>query len=249
MDALLLARCLVVIIYCVIIACLIINHRTKTKKIKENINYYCNITAQQIGSTVDFVESKFRDILKEEIDRCKTLGIKIKITPNYDTGDIEQFAIETRKLSRRVECSANWIELVLAIAPQWRLALTHSVGHEIGHFADIKKGILFYFRKKVNKKFFYWTNEIRCDYNGVWYTARFTDANRDEIIDAVQIKANKYNKQNRKAKYFKHPQWDFRTKMLIKYPKITKETIREIADHAGCKDEKFIQKVIKKVLC
>lgn len=210
--------------------------------------YYYKKTARKLGISMSDVKKQFRKVVQEEIDRCSTLNTKIKIVPYHDVYARDELGMGIWAKFGVVLCTANWIELALTQNQQWRLALTQSVGHEIGHKEDIQKGILFSFRKKTDQKFFYWLREIRCDYKGVWYAMKFTDMSREKVIKAIRAKARKYNKHNDGKTFFKHPEWNFRIKMLNKYPELTEAAIREIAAKAGCKNEKYIQEIIKKTL-
>ena len=140
------------------------------------------------------------------------------------------------------------------------IAFMHSVGHEIGHWTDIKKGRDFSKRTKEEKEFFCWVREIRNDFEGINILERHCpNIRRSQIINAIECKANaqvinlkskkKKCKQNRrKNSYHDHPDWDFRLQ-VIKCGQFNQDVIRKIADKSGCTNTDFVLKVIRMYFC
>ena len=135
------------------------------------------------------------------------------------------------------------------------IAFMHSVGHELGHWSDIKRGPGFSDRPKEEKEFFLWVREIRNDFEGINILERHVpNVTRDQIINAIDCKANapviefkpiKKKKQNRRGNSYRdHPEWGLRLQML-KCGQFSKEIIRKIADEAECKNAEYIREVVK----
>lgn len=140
------------------------------------------------------------------------------------------------------------------------IAFIHSVGHELGHWTDIKKGSKFNKRPTEEKEFFLWVREIRNDFEGISILERYyPNITRNQIIDAIECKANapvidlkpkkKKEKQNRQSgSYRDHPEWDFRLQ-IIKCGQFSEEVIKKIADKAECTNADYVQEVVRMYFC
>lgn len=136
------------------------------------------------------------------------------------------------------------------------IAFMHSVGHELGHWTDIKNGAKFNKRPKEEKEFFLWVREIRNDFEGISILERCCpNISRNQIINAIECKANapvidlKPKKKKEKLtklgnSYRDHPEWDFRLQ-IIRSGHFNKDVIKQIADKANCKNTNYVQKIIK----
>ena len=142
----------------------------------------------------------------------------------------------------------------------FKVAFMHSVGHELGHWTDIKKDPHFSKRPKEEKEFFLWVREIRNDFEGIKILEKHNpNVTHNQIIHAIECKANapvidlKAKKSKEKQfgcrnSYRDHPEWGVRLQMLA-CGQFSKDIIERIADIAECRNMDYIREVVELYFC
>lgn len=135
----------------------------------------------------------------------------------------------------KIKFGPVWIYLI-AVSPRLsELAFVQSVGHEIGHRFDWKKGKGFYFRPAAERRLFYWLQEIKSDFWGVDFTIKnYEGVSRKTILNAVGKKAERYIKERKRKECMSHPSWELRCKLLKEHNCFDEEVVRKVAKAAGC---------------
>lgn len=211
-------------------------------------NYYYKKLSAKMKKTKKDIKAEFDTIIEQANRCCAEEKTSVSIMPYYevDTRDALGFGL-VPKLNT-ILYSSVWIELTLTKSAKWQIAFAQSVGHELGHKDDIPKDVMFLFRKSADRRFFYWVREIRNDLYGVEFARKYYSCTKDEIQEAVRMKANMYDKTTRKKNYHTHPAWCFRRYIIKKYSVLTEEAILCIADKAGCTNKRYIDKLTKAVM-
>ena len=171
--------------------------------------------------------------------------------------------IEKQKLN----CSSIGLVHLIAYRPVWLLhfgknpdvwkhAFIQTVGHELGHWFDVRKTpFLYWCRPKLSKELFCWVREVRNDF----WSLKFLKENwgddycKKQTLEIMTIKASIYdptilNNQHEvvaknKVKFRTHPSWSLRLDLLNEYDEFSSEVIDDIAASIGCKDENLIRKL------
>lgn len=196
------------------------------------------------------VKKHLKTTIETVKEHAKKIKGRISILPIYPIQEKNQLSAGScSPFLSIITYSPIWIVKVITEGKTWENAFLQTIGHEIGHFYDIKRGLAFYFLKKNNKKFYYWMREICCDYYGVAFVKKFyPPISREEILAAVTEKSKIYVSQNNNQKGIGHPSWDVRLKVLYEHTLIDQEVIKYIAKESNCNDEKYINNVVKKLL-
>lgn len=232
------------------------------------------IAAVAAGKTHKEIKEEFRKIEKETMAACKEYSKLYFLNKLcYRTDDLTNLVACTFKPTRTIAYSPIWIFLCTGDTDwknhDWRIAFRQSVGHELGHQFDKRKDFLFRLRHSYEeRRLFYWLREVACDIYSLGFMADQFPCTIVTLENALNLKIAKYTEQmTGKEKFYKHPTWDIRKKVIFEFAIVadtrvkemgvnyhwqsrivkglTKEIVDFLAEEAGCKNKKYIEKMYK----
>lgn len=211
-------------------------------------HYYFTKLSKKKKKTKQEIKEAFLAIIEEARYFCAKDGVPIRLLPFYTVSSRNALGFGIYAKINTILFSAVWIELILTKSPKWKISFAQSVGHELAHKDDIFKGLFFFLRKRTDRKFFNWVREIRNDICGVEFAIKHYGYTKEEVYEAVRMKANLYNATTlQDTDHMSHPSWQFRQIMMKRWSVLTEEAVREIAERAGCKNEQYIEKIANTV--
>ena len=197
------------------------------------------------------VTENFQNLLEEAKEACfEHSGKHMRMLCVMPCDKLEALTMRTSfRCTKLIIYSPVWIYRAAvgscdAMADLWKIAFMQSVGHELGHQFDKRKGFGFCFRKKTNKRLFRWLREIQCDFYSLRFLAdEFDDYDSDLVLAAVGAKALIYTERNGDRATNSHPTWVMRREIMTYASELSKDIIDLVADAAGCTDRAFIEKM------
>lgn len=209
------------------------------------------------GLSDEEILSEFYDVIKEiktyKVERNKLCALILPINVGPEKHKLNCSSI---RLVHLVAYRPVWLLHFGSNPEVWKRAFIQTVGHELGHWFDVRKTpFLYWCRPKLSKELFCWVREVRNDF----WSLKFLKENwgddycKKQTLEIMTIKASIYdptilNNQHEvvaknKVKFRTHPSWSLRLDLLNEYDEFSSEVIDDIAASIGCKDENLIRKL------
>ena len=149
------------------------------------------MASRALGISKRKAREQFEAVLCEAERNCATYPTKFK--PAYPIRKISEIGMAVSKKTRTIAYAPFWAYLVVVKPRLWKIAFMQTVGHEWNHNFDPYKRQGFLFRKRSEKKFYYWLCEVVNDFRGVEFVQHhYPKYERSTVISAVEAKANYY---------------------------------------------------------
>lgn len=182
------------------------------------------------------------DILNEIEKNCQNTT-KNQVCSGIGVG-LAELSASTSIDYKKISISYSWFEYLIKKEDVWKIALYHSIGHEIGHILVKENALL----KNENKYCFVnrynaikWLEECFCDVIGLKFTInQFPEKTEEEILNCIEIKIKQKTKQKDRHKR-KYPSYSFRKSVIMDSINFYEKTNDDILNIIRCKVEKEIK--------
>ena len=167
----------------------------------------------------------------------------------WPTKDLKYIDFTTPTVCRIVVFPPSWIyHLASPEGEKWRTAFVQSVGHECGHTYDPFKDLFFYFRRRSERRLFYYLREVRNDFLGTALAEKALGVTRKCVLSDMLKKVKIYTFGKKDEDHFRHPAWKFRRSMLKKYDRFDERVCDAIHKRSKCQNDAYYQRLKAKFL-